>query len=96
MILDENPNGSNTSSNPSLPEMIEQQMSRRSVLVGALGTGAVTFLGGTMLSRKAEASSASSSSGPGAFLSFPEVPPSSADTIQKRTTIFVSPMPAFS
>ena len=82
MLLDENPNGSNPTSNPSLPEMIEQQMSRRSVLVGTLGAGAVSFFGGSLLSNRAGASS-SSSAGPGGsgFLGFTEVPPSSADTI---------------
>jgi uncharacterized protein len=56
-------------------------MSRRSVLVGALGASAAAFLGGAMLSREAKAALSAGPGGSG-FLGFTEVTPSRADAIR--------------
>jgi secreted PhoX family phosphatase len=80
-MLDENPNGSNPSSNPWLSDLIEKRADRRSVLGGALGIAAAQFLGGSLLSRKANAAASATSSTPSGLLGFTEVPPSNADTI---------------
>lgn len=80
---DENPQGSNQSSNPHLNEMIQAQLDRRTVLAGALGAAAVQFLAGSVATTgRASASSLAGSAGGGApTLGFAEVPPSSADTV---------------
>ncbi|MFM7297478.1 MAG: hypothetical protein ACKO4Q_09680 [Planctomycetota bacterium] len=78
-MLDENPNGSNPSSNPWLSDLIEKRADRRTILGGALGVAAAQFLGSSVLSRKANAAAASAATPP--LLGFSEVPPSTADTI---------------
>jgi secreted PhoX family phosphatase len=79
---DENPQGSNQSSNPHLNDLIQAQLDRRTVLAGALGAAAVQFLAGSVATTgRASASSLAGSGGGGApTLGFTEVPPSSADT----------------
>jgi secreted PhoX family phosphatase len=77
-LHDENPNGSNPSDNPSLGELIEQRMKRRTLLGGALGMAAAQFLGGSLLSRRANAAA---SVGGSSLLGFTEVLPSQDDTI---------------
>ncbi len=78
-MLDENPNGSNPSSNPWLSDLIEKRADRRTILGGALGVAAAQFLGSSVLARKANA--AATSAAASTLLGFSEVPPSSADTI---------------
>ena len=77
--MDERPEGSNTSGNPALRDMIEVRLSRRSVLDGGLGAGALAFLGGAAATFDAAPAAAQSARGPA--LGFTAVPTSSADAL---------------
>jgi len=73
---DENKSGSNPSNNPWLTDVIARGVNRRALLGGALGTTAVQFLAGSLLTGKAGARPAA-----GSLLGFSEVPPSDGDDI---------------
>lgn len=76
-IADERAEGSNTSANQTMQEVIA--LTRRSVLSGGIGAGAVAFLGGTatMLETAPVAAQVASTSA----LGFTAVPVSDADTV---------------
>jgi hypothetical protein len=77
-MIDTDDIGSNESGNPHLADMIEAQLSRRSVLTGGVALAAVGFFGGSLLpSGQATARSL----GRNAVLGFNEVPASDADEI---------------
>jgi hypothetical protein len=76
---DERPEGSNTSGNPALADLIGSEHSRRNVLRGALGLSAAQFLaGGTAAALLGGRASAASTSG--SLIGFTEVPVSSDDS----------------
>ncbi len=79
LITDEQPEGSNTSNNPSLSDMIAERMSRRSVLENGMKAGALAFLGGTATMLDASPAAAARQATPS--LGFTAVPTSSADTL---------------
>ncbi len=79
-LHDENPNGSNPSTQPWLSDLVEQGVHRRTLLGGALGAAAAQFLGGSLLSRRAGASPVAR--GSSRLLGFAEVAPSTDDSIQ--------------
>lgn len=70
-MTDERPEGSNTSGNPALRDMIPARLSRRSLLDRSLGASAIAFLGGVLDAAPAVAQSSS--------LGFAAVPTSQAD-----------------
>jgi len=84
-IGDERSGGSNPSGNPSLSDIVEARISRRSVLAGGLATGAVAFLGLDRLAGGAVAAAPRASShgggGQGPLLGFEAVLPSSDDAL---------------
>ena len=75
MLTDERPEGSNTSKNESMRELIA--MSRRQVLEGGIGAGILAFLGAEALSTGPVSAQVASRSG----LGFAAVPASDADTL---------------
>jgi uncharacterized protein len=76
-ITDEQPEGSNTSGNPALSDMIATRLSRRSVLDGGLKAGALATLGAT--AETFNAAPAAAQGMPGPALGFTAVPTSQAD-----------------
>jgi hypothetical protein len=83
MIHDEDPNGSNPTTNPALHDLVAQGLTRRHVIGGAAAVTAAQFLGGaTLLSATARAQAAPAGDPVSdALLGFAEVPASDADTI---------------
>ena len=80
-MLDENPNGSNPSTNPWLADIVQKRPDRRAMLGGALGVAAAQFFGGSLLSGRASARPSAASLAASSLLGFTEIPPSVADTI---------------
>lgn len=79
LLRDEHPDGSNRSGNPHITDLIEQRMSRRTVLAGAVGVAVARFLaGGAVAAGTASAARAASASA-GKLLGFQEVGASDAD-----------------
>jgi hypothetical protein len=75
-LIDERPEGSNTSNNPALRDMIQANLSRRTVMDGGLGAAALAFLGAAAKPFDAEAKNVISP-----VLGFDAVPTSQADTL---------------
>lgn len=71
--------GSNTSSNPALSDMIEARLSRRSLLDNGFGAGAVAFLGGSVVATNAAPAVAQVFRDP--TLGFSAIPTSQADAL---------------
>ncbi|MCC6669583.1 MAG: PhoX family phosphatase [Planctomycetes bacterium] len=84
-LRDENPDGSNPTSNPHLGDLIGRNLSRRSLMGGALAAAAATFLGGGALAARAGAAqpgrSGTPRDGDGSLLGFTEVPASDLDAL---------------
>ncbi len=80
-ILDENPNGSNSSTNPWLADIVQKRPDRRAMLGGALGVVAAQFLGGSLLSGRVRARPSAASLAASSLLGFTEIPQSVADTV---------------
>ncbi len=89
-MKDEDPNGSNPTDNPHLTDLIGKDVSRRTILGGAMAATAAKFLGGSLV-LGGTAAAAAANGGPngaaaaiasprGRLLGFREVPPSSDDT----------------
>lgn len=86
-MIDENPNGSNPTSNPSLSDMIANRLDRRTLVGGTLAAAAVSFLGGGVVAGSvAAAQSPAPTDGEvddtaiPSLLGFTEVPASDQDT----------------
>ena len=77
-MIDTDDIGSNESGNPHLADMIEAQLSRRSVLTGGVALAATGFLGGSLL---LSGQATARSFGRNQALGFDEVPASDADEI---------------
>jgi len=77
-MIDTDDIGSNESGNPHLADMIEAQLSRRSVLTGGVALAATGFFGGSLL-QSGQATARSFGRNPA--LGFEEVPASDADEI---------------
>lgn len=78
VITDTDDIGSNQTQNPHIQDLIEQRISRRTVLGGSIAVAATGFFGGSLLvSGEAQAHERCGK----AALGFEEVPPSSEDTI---------------
>jgi uncharacterized protein len=78
LTTDERSEGSNTSDNPALRDMIAACVSRRSVLDNGVAAGAVAFLGGAVGTLGSTPVAAQAMRGPG--LNFSAVATSQADT----------------
>ena len=77
-MIDTDDIGSNESGNPHLADMIEAQLSRRSVLTGGVALAATGFFGGALLQ---SGQATARSFGRSQALGFEEVPASDADAI---------------
>lgn len=82
-MLDENPNGSNPSQNPSLADLIPEHLNRRVLLGGAAAAAAARFLGGgAVLAAAAQAQAESTDDvDHRRLLGFTEVPASDLDQV---------------
>ena len=77
-MIDTDDIGSNESGNPHLADMIEAQLSRRSVLTGGVALAATGFFGGSLLQ---SGQAIARPRGRSQALGFDEVPASDADAI---------------